>query len=68
MEERKGERSHLWKQIRGFDSSGREKKKKKKQVTGSSACHVPQEEEISAVDFKANDMPGTFRATMIVHR
>lgn len=40
------------------------RKKKKKQVTSCSACHLPQEEEISVVDFKANDMPGTFLPTV----
>lgn len=29
-----------------------------------STCHVPQEKEISVVDFKANDMPGTFLPTV----
>lgn len=69
MEERKGEGSHLQKQIRGLLFTQR-KKKKKKQVTSCSACHDPQEKEISAVDFKANDMPGTVLPTesaTIVH-
>lgn len=68
MEERKGEGSHLQKQIRGLLFI---QKKKKKQVTSCSACHLPQEEEISVVDFKANDMPGTFLPTVsttTVHR
>lgn len=64
-------KAHISKSKLGASIFIQETNKQTKQVTSSSACYVSQEKEISVVDFKANDMPGTFLptvSTMIVHR
>lgn len=57
-------KAHISKSKLGASIHPEKQNKKKKQVTSCSACHVPQVKEISVVDFKANDMPGTLLPTV----